>query len=424
MKITLEILLILALLGFSAFFSGSEITLAYANKIRIKKAAEEGNRRAAVAQYISDHYASAISAILLGNNLVNLSTSTLATLIAASLIASEGLAQTVATVTVTVLLLIFGEIIPKVIGMEFCDKLVLAVARPMRIFMKLCYPVIRPMELLLDKMSVLWTPKSNAPTVTAEELVTIVDEMEEEGGFTEEEGNLIRSAIEFNELTAKDILTPRVDILAYDLEDDIGKLISDKDLLSYSRFPVYEGSMDKIVGILSTREFVRAYLTKGKDVDVRSLLTPPMYVHMTRDISSILPEMRENGCEMAVVLDEFGGTLGILTAEDIVEQIVGEIFDEGDEVENDVINRGNYLEIDGSMSIHEFFDQMELDEEEFDSEYTTVGGFVTEMLDKIPEAGDSFEYENLTVHVTEVKDNRVEKILVKVGEKPDPDKEK
>ncbi|MGM9681604.1 MAG: hemolysin family protein [Eubacteriales bacterium] len=419
----LEIVLILVLLGFSAFFSGSEIAFAYANKIRIKKAAEEGNRRAIAAQYISDHFTSAISAILLGNNLVNLSTSTLATLIAASLIASEGLAQTVATVIVTVLLLIFGEILPKVIGMEFCDKMVLAVARPLRIFMKLCYPVIRPVGLLLDKMSVLWTPKSSAPTVTAEELVTIVDEMEEEGGFTEEEGNLIRSAIEFNELTAKDILTPRVDTLAYDLEDGIEKLIADKDLLTYSRFPVYEGSMDKIVGILSTREFVRAYLTKGKDVDIRSMLTPPLYVHMTRDISSILPEMRENGCEMAVVLDEFGGTLGILTAEDIVEQIVGEIFDEGDEVENDVIYRGNYLEIDGSMSIHEFFDQMELDEEEFDSDYTTVGGFVTEMLDKIPEQGDSFEYKNLSVHVTEVRDNRVEKILVKVGEKPDAEKE-
>lgn len=409
-------ILILLLLLISAFFSGSEIVFASANLIRLKKSAEEGKSRAVTALWISEHFTSALSAILLGNNLVNLSASTVATLAAAALIASEGLAQTVATISVTLLLLIFGEIIPKVFGKEYADKLVNVIARPLRLFMRICYPVVHPVDLAIEKISKLWTPKTAAPTVTAEELVTIVDEIEEQGGFTEEESDLIRSAIEFNELTAKDILTPRVDTLAFDLSDGIEKLISDRDLLSYSRFPVYEDTMDKIVGILSTRTFVRAYFEHGKETDIRSLLTPPLYVHMTRDISSILPEMRESGCEMAVVLDEYGGTEGILTVEDIVEQIVGEIFDEGDEVENDLIHRGAFTEVDGGMAIHEFFDQMEMDPDQVESEYTTVGGFATEQLDKIPEAGDTFEYGNLTFYVTEMDGNRVEKLLVKVNE--------
>lgn len=412
--LTASILMILLLMA-SAFFSGSEIALACANKVRLKKSAEEGKRRSVTALWLTEHYSSTISAILLGNNLVNLSASTVATLAAASVIASEGLAQTVATVAATLLLLIFGEIIPKVVGKAYADRLVGPIAPPLRAFMKICYPIVHPVDLALQKLSKLWTPKTSAPSVTAEELVTIVDEMEEHGGFTEEESDLIRSAIEFNELTAKDILTPRVDTLAFDLSDGIDKLVSDKDLLTYSRFPVYEGSMDKIAGILSTRDFVRAYFKNGRETDIRSLLTPPLYVHLTRDISSILPEMRESGCEMAIVVDEYGGTQGILTVEDIVEQIVGEIFDENDVVENDLIHRGDYLEVDGSMAIHDFFDQMGLDPGEAESEYTTVGGFATEQLDKIPEEGDTFDYGNLTVSVTEMSGPRVEKVLVKVN---------
>ena len=240
--------ILILLLAISAFFSSSEIALASANPIRLKKLAENGSRRARCALWLTEHYPSTISAILLGNNLVNLSASTVGTLAVATLIvSSEGLAQAVATVSVTLLLLIFGEIIPKVIGKAYADRLVNWIARPLRVFMKVCYPVVHPVELALRKASVLWTPKTASPTVTAEELVTIVDEMEEQGGFTEEESDLIRSAIEFNEKTAKDILTPRVDTLAYDLSDGLDKLIADKDLLSYSRFPVYEDTMDRIL---------------------------------------------------------------------------------------------------------------------------------------------------------------------------------
>jgi CBS domain containing-hemolysin-like protein len=410
----------LLLLTLSAFFSGSEIVFASANKVRLRMAAQQGKRGAVLAEYILNHFTSFLSAILLGNNLVNISLSALGTLVAASLLTSDGLAQTIATAVVTLFLLTFGEVFPKIIGAQFSDELVTAIAYPLRFFLWLFYPIVKPVGFLVGKLEKLWTPTDTAPSVTPEELVTIVDEMEEEGGFTEEEGDLIRSAIEYSELTAKDILTPRVDIFAFDLQDGLDNLLQQTDILSYSRFPVYEGNLDTIIGILSTKDLVRAYLKDGEKTDIRSLLKKPFFVHMTRDISSILPEMKENECEMAVVLDEFGGTLGILTAEDIVEQIVGEIYDEGDEVEQPVVAGDHGLEIDGSMNIHDFLDELGISDSDFNTEYTTVGGFAAERLNKLPEQGDSFTFGKVKIQVAEVQGNRVEKLIVQNAEAPSP----
>ena len=418
---TVAILLMSAailLLLFSAFFSGTESAFACSNKLRLKSAAEKGDRRAKIAEYILDHFGVSISTILLSNNLVNILASTLGTLIAAMLIASESLAQTAATVVITLLLLIFGEILPKIIAAQFADKLVLTVAPILRIVMRIFYPIVFVVDWMLKKLSPLWTPKEEAPTVTQEELVTIVDEMEESGNFTEEEGDLVRASIEFADLTAKDVLTPRVDTLAFDIEDSPASLLADRDLLEFSRFPVYEENLDHIVGILSAQRFVEACYEVGTDnVDVRSLMTPPVYVHMTRAIASILEEMREKHCEMVVVLDEFGGTLGILTVEDIVEEIVGDIFDETDVFESDFVKRIDGYDVDGSMNLHDFFDLIELSDSTVESEYTTAGGWVTEMLDKLPEEGDRFEFENYTVTILKVDAMRVERLLVHVHPK-------
>lgn len=409
---------ILLLLFCSAFFSGTESAFANSNKLRLKSAAEKGDRRAKIAEYILDHFGVSISTILLSNNLVNILASTLGTLIAAMLISSESLAQTAATVVITLLLLICGEILPKIIAAQFADKLVLTVAPILRIVMRIFYPIVFVVDWMLKKLSPLWTPKEEAPTVTQEELVTIVDEMEESGNFTEEEGDLVRASIEFADLTAKDVLTPRVDTLAFDIEDSPASLLADRDLLEFSRFPVYEENLDHIVGILSAQRFVEACYEAGTDnVDVRSLMTPPVYVHMTRAIASILEEMREKHCEMVVVLDEFGGTLGILTVEDIVEEIVGDIFDETDVFESDFVKRIDGYDVDGSMNLHDFFDLIELSDSTVESEYTTAGGWVTEMLDKLPEEGDRFEFENYTVTILKVDAMRVERLLVHVHPK-------
>lgn len=410
MSIAIAILLV-----FSAFFSGTESAFACSNKLRIKSAAEKGDRRAKIAEYILDHFGVSISTILLANNLVNIVASTLGTLIAVRLIASESLAQTVATIVITLLLLIFGEIVPKIIAAQFADTLTPIVAPILRICMKIFYPIVFLVDFVISKISPIWTPKEEAPTVTQEELVTIVDEMEESGNFTEEEGDLLRASIEFADLTAKDILIPRVDILAFDIEDGPEALLADRDLLEFSRFPVYEENMDHILGILSTQRFVEACFEMGTaNVDIRSLVTEPVYVHMTRAISSILEEMREKHCEMVIVLDEFGGTLGILTVEDIVEEIVGDIFDESDDYERNFIKRIDGFEVDGSMYLHNFFDLLEFKDSAYESEYTTAGGWATEQLDKLPEEGDRFSFENMTVTVLSVDSKRVERLLIHV----------
>lgn len=420
MSILFMCLSIPVLLMLSAFFSGSEIVFASSNKLRIKNAADEGNKRARIAQYILEHFTASISTILLANNLVNITASTVGTLIAAHFIENEQLAQTVATLGVTLLLLIFGEIFPKIFGAELADRLVLAVSRPLRFCMKLFSPITGAVNFVLMKLAFLWTPKEEVPTMTQEELVTMVDEMEESGSFTEEEGELVRAAIEFADLTAKDILTPRVDTLAFDIEDSVETLLDSRELLDFSRFPVYEESLDHIIGILTTQRLLEEYFEKGEEgVDIRSLLTQPVFVHMTRNIASILKEMREKHCEMAVVVDEFGGTLGIITVEDIVEEIVGDIFDETDDVENEFIEHSDGFEVDGSMTIDDFFDLVEYSDSEFESEYTTVGGWAAEMLDKIPETGDRFTFKNLTVTVTKVDAMRVETLFVHVDERDD-----
>lgn len=406
---------IVVLLLFSAFFSGSESTFACSNKLRIKSAAEKGDRRAKIAEYILEHFGVSISTILLANNLVNILASTLGTLIAAALIESEQLAQTAATFTITLLLLIVGEIIPKIICAQFADTLVPIVAPILRFCMKIFYPIVFVVDFILSKLSPLWTPKEETPTVTQEELVTLVDEMEESGNFTEEEGDLVRASIEFADLTAKDILTPRVDTLAFDIEDGPEALLANKELLEFSRFPVYSENLDHVLGILSTQRFVEACFEAGTaNVDISALITQPVYVHMTRAISSILEELREKHCEMAIVLDEFGGTLGILTVEDIVEEIVGDIFDEGDDFERDFVKRIDGFEVDGSMNLHDFFDLIEYNDSTYESEYTTAGGWATELLDKLPEEGDQFDFENLTVTVLSVDAMRVERLLIHV----------
>ena len=420
----IRIIFFILMILLSAFFSGVEIVYVSANKVRLKMAAEDGEKSAIRAQYINDHYTASLSAILLGNNLVNIVATTIGTMFAVYYIESEDVAQTVSTIVVTVVLLIFGEIFPKILGARFSDKLVRPLSLPLKIAMFLFYPVVWLTEKAMRKLSPLWTPKETAPSVTTEELVTIVEEMEEEGGFSEEESDLIRSAIEFNEITAKDIITPRVDTSAFNIDDGLEELVKDSDLLSYSRFPVYKETMDNVIGIISTRKFVHEYFKKGNDLDVYSVIEEPMFVHMTREISSILTEMKEKNCEMAIVLDEFGGMLGIITAEDIVEEIVGDIYDEGDDVEDDIVRRGDVIEIDGSMNIHDFFDEFDLNENDFESEYTTMGGLASEILDKIPEKGDSFEFMGYDMTVAEVSLNRVEKISAfKIPEPDGEDKE-
>ena len=411
------LILMVLLVLCSAFFSSSEISFATANKLHIRSAVEAGDHRAKGVQWISDHFPKFLSTILVGNNLVNIAFSSVMTL----LLAESG--ENAAPFVSTAVLLILGEIIPKIIGTSQADRLVYFYVYPLRFFMLLFTPVVSVVNAIVSKLSKFWTPEEPEPEVTDDELVTILETIEEEGVFTEQESELIKSAIEFSDVTAMDILIPRVDMAAFDLDDGLEKLLEDDDMLSYSRIPVYRETIDNILGILSTKKLLKSAVTQELDeIDVDDLLSPPVYVHKTRTISSILKEFRKKHLMMAVVVDEFGGTMGILTLEDILEEIVGDIFDESDEVELDVVPEGeDIFTVDGGTNIGDFFDYIGYTPPDFESEYSTMGGWAVERLDRFPEVGDHFVWDRFDVTVTAAEAMRVETLQIRLL--PLPEKE-
>ncbi len=412
-------ILMIVFIAFSAFFSSSEIAFASANKLRIKNAASNGDVRAKVAEYIDDRFPRFLATILIGNTLVNIAFSSAATVVAEELFPNY--AGLFAGVGATVLILIFGEIIPKIIGVNSANDIVYRASRPIRVLMAVFLPVTEAVNAFVKVLAPLWTPKETEPSVTDDELVDILDTIEDEGVFTEREGELIRSAIEFSDVTAREILIPRVDVAGFDINDSISELLKDTDLLSYSRLPVYDDSIDNIIGILSTKKLIKAAIA-GEAINIHDMLSPALFVHKTRNISSILKELRHKHLHMAVVVDEFGGTMGILTIEDIMEEIVGEIYDESDDIEQEIISTSeDSYEVDGSLNIYDMFDMINFRPRNFDSEYTTVGGWAAEMLDRIPAPGDSFNYENLTVTVLEAEANRVERLRVDINSEDSED---
>lgn len=411
------------LVACSAFFSSSEIAFATMNKIRLEKKAEEGSRSAKIAVYIFDHFSHFLSTVLVGNNLVNIAFSSAMTVLCLELFSENASLYT--TLITTLILLIFGEICPKIIATVVADKWVLVIAIPLRILMFVFSPVVVLVSWIVQKIEPLWTPKDGENNYTDEDLVSMVEAIEDEGVITEREGDLIKSAIEFSDIMAQDILIPRVDIAAFDIDDDISELLSDEERMSYSRIPVYEESVDNIIGVISSKRLIKRVLIDGKEnLNLREHLSPVLFVHQTKSVSDILLELREKNLHMAVVIDEFGGTMGILTSEDIMEEVVGDIYDESDDVEQDVVASGeNVFTVDGSMNIEDMFETVEFEPKDFDTEYTTVGGWAMEMLDKLPDEGDTFTYDRLTVTVTEVDDKRVESLRVEVEPLPEEEEE-
>ncbi|MBP5304167.1 MAG: HlyC/CorC family transporter [Clostridia bacterium] len=403
-------LLLLVLL--SAFYSSAEIAFAKCNKLRFEKSAEEGDKTAKLVLKVIDNYSPSLSTILVGNNLVNIATSSLATVMAIFLL-GRALGTTMAPILTTIVVLLFGETIPKIIAAAVPDATSRLFVRPLLFFKILFAPIVFLTDKLVTFLSPLWTPKQETPSVTSEELVEILDDAEEEGVFSEDESELIKSAIEFTDTTAKDILVPRVDVFAIDIDEP---LTVSSELFKHTRIPVYRENIDNIIGIISTKQLLKT-IASEKKVNLEKLMYEPMFVHMTRTISSILEEFRQTHRQMAVVVDEYGGTMGILTLEDITEEIVGEIFDERDPVEIEIKKLGeNEYEVDGGMNIYDLFDTIGFEEpSDFESQYTTVGGWATEMLDKFPKIFDSFTYKNLTITVTEAEAVRVNKLLVKVN---------
>lgn len=409
----LAIVLYVCFVALSAFFSSSEITFARANKKRAEKDAENGDRRAGRIKYIQDNYTRSLSTILVGNNLVNIAASSVATLFFVTLLGMGESGEVWATVLTTVLLIIFGETMPKIIAADRPDSLARLFAAPLKLCMILFKPLVEGVSFLVNKLSPIWTPREKTPQTTPDELRIILEDAEEQGVFTEEEGELIDNAIEFSDTMAMEVMTSRVDILAVDVDNP--PEIMDSEMLRHSRLPVYKGTVDNIIGILPVKTFMK-YRMLGYDTPVSEMLVEAIYVHKTRMISSIIREFRKRHLQMAVVLDEFGGTMGILTMEDIMEEIVGEIFDERDDVEEECVEVGeNSHQINGGMNIYDMFDAVEYEPpKEFSTHYTTAGGWATEVLDKFPVAGDSFTYDRLKVTVLEASPHRVDTLKIDV----------
>ncbi|MBR5700956.1 MAG: HlyC/CorC family transporter [Oscillospiraceae bacterium] len=412
-------LLLVLLVLLSAFFSSSEIAYATASRLRLQNDAENGSKRASRAMWITEHFTGFLSTILVGNNLVNIAFSSAMTALMVNVYGASG--ETIAPIASTLVLLIFGEIIPKIAGTSQADRLVRVYTYPLRFFMILFKPVTALVTRIVDRLSKLWTSEEAEPEVTDEELVSILETIEDEGVFTEQESELIKSAIEFSDVTAGDIFVPRVDVTAIDVEDSVEDLLKDEDLLSYSRIPVYRDTIDTILGILSTKKLLKAAITTPlSEIRLEDLLSPPVYVHKTRTISSILSEFRKKHLMMAIVVDEYGGTEGILTLEDILEEIVGEIFDESDDIELDVEQKSdNVYVVDGGTTIEDFFDSIDYRPEHFESEYSTMGGWAVEMLDRFPQKGDHFTWDRFSVTVTEAEARRVETLEVELLPPPE-----
>ena len=419
--------IIILMLMLSAFFSGSEIAFNSANKLRLKKAAEAGSKTAALAYSIIDKFTIALSAILIGNNLANIAASSATTLIILDILKAlgitggkgEAIGSTTATVLMTILILIFGEIVPKILSKQNADRVVYWIAYPIRILTIILSPLVLIVQLILRGMRMLWgkDQADDAPTVTEEELSSIIDTVEEEGVIDEEQSDLLQSTLEFNEITLGEILIPRIDMLAFDVENDFEKLLQLADTSCYTRIPVYEGTIDKVIGILSLNHFYRA-LVEGEGVqpDIRSLLLEPCFLHKSMKLPQALSTMRENQIHLAIVVDEYGGTMGIVTLEDILEQIVGDIWDETDEIVEEYrkISDSSY-DINGDMGIWDFFELVEVNDRDFESEYTTVGGWAIEMLNAQPHEGDSFQYKNLYIIVAQMEDLRITRLTVVIN---------
>ena len=410
---------ILVCVFFSNFFSSSEMAYSACNRVRLENASDDGSKRAAAAVKIVERFDDTLSTILIGNNLVNIAASSLGSLAVMELL-GDGYAW-VSTVVITTLVIIFGETIPKIVAKNSANRIALRHAYFIRILSVLLKPLIM---LVVGLIRLICLPLKGERTDASdddavEELSSIIETAEDESVLDEDRSELVQAAIDFSDVMASEVMTARVDMLALDIEDDWDELLKTIDESPYSRLPVYEDGVDNIIGVLYLNHFLKA-LAGDEKPDIRSLLMPVCYVYKTMKLPAVLSELRRAKQHLAVVVDEYGGTLGVLSMEDVLEQLVGEIWDETDEVEEEIVERPDgRFELDGDMVISDFIELMELNEEDFDFESDTVGGWTIEMFGSFPKVGDSFEYENFTVTVLQMDGLRVEKILVQVHPKPE-----
>lgn len=406
---SISIILSLAgLLMMSAYFSATETAYSSLRKVRLKNLAADGNRRAELALQIVSDFDRLLSTILIGNNIINITAASLSTVLFVKYFGNAGV--TISTVVMTLLVLIFGEISPKSLAKETPEKFAMLVAPITRFFMVILAPfnlIFANWQILLAKIFKVDGDRG----ITEEELLTIVDEAQQDGGINEQEGELIRSVIEFDDLEAIDIFTPRVDVVAVEEntpQEEIAEIFRETN---FSRLPVYQNSIDNVIGVIHQKDFYNHVIYAGEPLE--SIIKPAVFITKSMKISRALELLQQSKSHIAIITDEYGGTAGIVTMEDILEELVGDIWDEHDEVieEFEQLSDVEY-KVKTSASLQELFDILEIDE---DVGMLKVGSWVIEQLGKIPNEGESFIYKNLTVTVAHTDSQRVLEVIVKVN---------
>jgi CBS domain containing-hemolysin-like protein len=411
----LEYISIFLLVLVSAFFSATEIAFSSANPVRLKsmlKTKDTLSLRTAIR--ILDDYDNLLSSILVGNNIANMAASSIATVIVIGWW-GEGYAWT-STLIMTLIILTFGEIIPKVIAKTLPEAFCSLSAVPIYVLSLILKPFNIVITAFVNFVSKIWANKTDdSEAVSEDDFENIIDIVEDEGVLDEEQCDLLQNALDFDDVLAYEIITHRLDMEAIDIRDPYEVNIRKCQETTYSRIPVFEDSTDNIIGILHLNHFYKTFVEKRK-VNFRELLLPVTFVHKTMPLPDVLEKMKENKCHMVVVLDEYGGTMGILTMEDVLEQLVGEIFDESDEIEREFVAIDDtHFEADGDMRVYDFFDEFDIDideDEDFEADTATVGGWTLTMLEGEAEEGNSFKWENLEITVLKTDGYRIERIGV------------
>ena len=416
--ILLILLGILVCVILSGFFSGSEMAYSSCSSLRLEHLRDDGSKRAGVAARIAERFEDALGAILIGNNLVNIAASSLITVLVVKLTGSTEKVW-LGTLIITVVIIIFGETIPKITCKKSANQVAERYAYPVQTLMIVLKPlvwlVVKTIELITKPLK---GEEDEDAEEAVEELQNLIETAEDEDVLDEDQSELVQAAIEFDQISASEVMTARVDVYAIDIEDDWDEILRLVEESPYSRLPVYEGSIDNIIGVLYLNHFLKA-MTEDGHTDIRSLLMPPCFVYKTMKLPAVLGQLRKARQHLAVVAVEYGGMLGVLTMEDVLEQIVGDIWDDTDVIEQEIVERaeGEY-ELDGDMNIYDFLELVGIPEEDFEAESSTVGGWTIERFGGFPRVGDSFDWENLHVSVLEMSDGRrVDKVLVKRTEK-------
>jgi len=404
-----QIIVIVALVVMSGYFSATETAFLSLNKTRLKTLIEKGNRRAALTLELSEKYDNLLSTILIGNNIVNIAMSSISTILFLDLLGDMG--ASVSTAVITVVVLIFGEISPKSLAKECPEKFAMFSAPIINVILIVLTPfnfLFAQWKKLLAKLFTL----DGDTKMSSEELLMLVEEVQQDGTIDKAEGELLKNAIEFSDLEAKDILTHRLDLAAVavtDSKEDIAKVFAES---KFSRIPVYDDSIDNIIGVLNHKDF---YTVNGvTDADIRDIMTPPIFVIKEVKIDLVLRELQKKQSHLAVVLDEYGGTYGVITMEDILDELVGELWDETTEENEDFKKISDDLyHINASIDLAEFCEYFEID---IESDMVSLSGWITDRLEKIPTTGDRFEYEGMAIRVLSTDSHRVSEVEVRLTE--------